>query len=887
MRVSVERLRIWLLAGAALLVLVVAGFLGLAQWRAHRFLTDLPAKLGVDVRQETNAFTYSQTVKGRTAYTLHAAKAIQHNDGKYTLHDVGIAVYGQDHVQGKAGQAGDEKQSERVDRIYGKEFDLDQTAGMVKAVGEVHLDLQAPAATDAKGKMDYAAGTDLKSPGQPAQGPAGAGDNSTKARRDEAIHEVAPGNNKLIHVKTSNLVYQQKIGMAATDEEIQFEYNGLAGHAVGAKYTADSGILTLQAAVKVSGLEHGQPILLTASKAELERLHRRVTMSDAKYLTVSGSGDSSKARQTVEAKHAVVLMRDGGGVERINGEGAVTVAAGDDMRVSGDRGEVMVNEAGKPVSAHITGNVQYTADDESRHAKGSSSEATVAFDKEGHAEHVVLNGSVNLTEHVLMVASVAKPGAKDGAKEGPNDRWSDRELSAQVVDMGLDTDAAGRSRPRDAKASGGARLRVVDGAANGKGSSSNSMAADVLTAQFIVGGDGASRLDEVKGRGRTVLQQVSETGVIETSSGDALEIRFRDAAAKGTAKKSPGFEGSSVASAVQQGNVVVTRKTPAKDGGQAQVDRSTAERADYDGDAQTLALSGQVQLTNAEGVLWAERVLVEQKSGDASAEGGVKASYRQDTQGETVHVLADRAELKKASGVAVFHGGLRKPARLWQSGSQVEAPVLEFNQKQRSLLARGEGAGAPMAVRTVLVSAGGTGAATGAEQAPGEAKVKQITRGSSVVRVTSREMTYSDASREVDFTGGVRVESPDGMMRGDHASAFLEAAGQKKDAPKQPEPKAGFLGGSVERVTVNGGIEIDQPGRRATGDRLVYTAGDGLFVLTGTPSSPPRVVDQARGAVTGVELRFRAADESVVISNGERGGSGPRVHTETRVKKDR
>jgi hypothetical protein len=37
-----------LLAGAALLVLVVVGFLGLARWKAHRFLTELPAKLGAD-----------------------------------------------------------------------------------------------------------------------------------------------------------------------------------------------------------------------------------------------------------------------------------------------------------------------------------------------------------------------------------------------------------------------------------------------------------------------------------------------------------------------------------------------------------------------------------------------------------------------------------------------------------------------------------------------------------------------------------------------------------------------------------------------------------------------------------------------------------------------
>ena len=49
MNVSIERLRFWLLAGAGLLVIVIAGFLGYAHYRAHRFLRDLPQKLGVDV----------------------------------------------------------------------------------------------------------------------------------------------------------------------------------------------------------------------------------------------------------------------------------------------------------------------------------------------------------------------------------------------------------------------------------------------------------------------------------------------------------------------------------------------------------------------------------------------------------------------------------------------------------------------------------------------------------------------------------------------------------------------------------------------------------------------------------------------------------------------
>src|SRR5215475_5817375 len=148
MSISVERLRIWLLAGAGLLVMVVVAFLGYAHYRAHRFLTNLPKKLGMDIRRETNNVTYSQSVEGRTIYTIHAATAVEHSDGKMTLHDVGIVLYG--------------RKEDRADRIYGKEFEYDVKNEVIRAVGEVHIDLQAPQASDANAKMDYAAGKDLQ-----------------------------------------------------------------------------------------------------------------------------------------------------------------------------------------------------------------------------------------------------------------------------------------------------------------------------------------------------------------------------------------------------------------------------------------------------------------------------------------------------------------------------------------------------------------------------------------------------------------------------------------------------------------------------------------------------------------------------------------------------
>ena len=54
------------------------------------------------------------------------------------------------------------RKQERTDRIYGREFEYDQKKEEIRAIGEVHIDLEAPKAKDANAKMDYAAGKDLQ-----------------------------------------------------------------------------------------------------------------------------------------------------------------------------------------------------------------------------------------------------------------------------------------------------------------------------------------------------------------------------------------------------------------------------------------------------------------------------------------------------------------------------------------------------------------------------------------------------------------------------------------------------------------------------------------------------------------------------------------------------
>ncbi|CAN5477111.1 hypothetical protein BH10ACI4_BH10ACI4_17360 [soil metagenome] len=874
MNFSVERLRIWLLVGAGLLVAVIGAFLGYAHYRAHRFLTGLPGKMGMDIQQETNAFTYSQSVKGKTIYTIHAAKALKRKDGKVTLDDVGIVLYGR----------GDGSNSDRVDRIYGKEFEYDQGEGVVRAMGEVHIDLQAPAPVGAGAKVEYAKGKEVSA--------------------DSHVHE----DDHLIHVKTSGLVFLQKLGVAATDQDLEFEFNGMTGHAHGADFSSDTGLLVLQSAVKVNGVKDGKPTVLTASRAELDRQRQQVLLSHAVYTVVERDAGTRIAK----GERVTAYMRRDGGVERAQAEGGVSLADASGT-VTAQRGEVHLNAVNKPQAATLTGEVRFATEDPLRQAQGQAQEVRAAFDSAGALQHVTMSGGVRVHERTRGSAQEA---------------WGERELTAKGLELAMASGSAGDPKHvvlKDAKATGEAKLTTlipaVAGAKAGHtGAASSALSGDVLTASFIER-DGGMHVKEVHGAGRTTLRRVSETGAVATSSGDSLDATFhgggvargKTALASG-AKRSNGFGagGDEIVTAVQQGHVVMTSKAAAKaaaakgsaapgivSGGEQ---KATANRASYDGATEKMTLTGGVQVSDGDSNVSADRVVMEQQTGDAVADGAVKASYsqpgqasqaRQDSQAapsaEVVHVLAARGELKHDAGLAIFYGAPGHPARLWQGASQVEAPMLQFEQKARRMVAQADGPG--MDVHAVFVNSGsldalGTTGTTSANATSGKASVipgKAAGPKRPVpVRVASHEMTYSDLARRADFNGGVLVEDGAGTMRAQQATVFLQAAATAKTA--KPAEKQAFMGGSVDRVVASGHIDIVQPGRRATGEQVVYTAADGLFVLTGTPALPPRMMDETRGQITGASMSFHAGDNGVVVANGPDGATGQRVRTVTRVK---
>jgi lipopolysaccharide export system protein LptA len=242
--------------------------------------------------------------------------------------------------------------------------------------------------------------------------------------------------------------------------------------------------------------------------------------------------------------------------------------------------------------------------------------------------------------------------------------------------------------------------------------------------------------------------------------------------------------------------------------------------------------------------------------------------------------------------------------RMWQGGNQIQAAVIELSNTEKRLVARGDGMLRGANSEQVLMvlagsgekASGGRGAGVGTSGCVSSAAGKTTSGAAAmdassagVTRIASGGLTYSATTRELDFTGGLRAETSDGTIRAGQGTAYLRKANASSaDAAATASATASSaLSGDLDRVVMTGSVELDRPGLKAFGKRLVYTANDRSAVLTGDEKNLPRAVE-AQGTTTGAALRFRSS------CDGRGGGSvevlgtmGQRVHTDATVSNGR
>ena len=866
MRVTVRGLRQWIVAAAVLLIAVVMGFLFYGRYRFRRVEKDLPARLGANIQQSANEFSYTQSSHGHSLFTLKASKELQLKSGHVLLHNVDITLYGP-------------PGSGRTDRIFGNDFDYDQSHGIAMSQGDVTIELQGT-------------GTNT----------ANTGDGSPDANT--------------IRVHTRGLTFVQKTGEATTTQPVEFQLPRAAGTSVGADYDSKTGVVVLNSQVHITTSSNGKPAVIDAAKATLQRasLQGFLVNPRMQYETENGSADA-----------ATVYFRKDGTTERVDAMGHVEMKTDAGATVDAATARILLDAKSQPTEADLGAGVQFASTTAEETMRGSAVEGTLFFATfKGSGAGTALRHA-QFRQDVQFKDEVGGAGLQARAV---------RQMEGQTMDVAFAPPQPGHGPEAQTAITDGNPVLVLQQMPAREPARTTRISGDRLVATL-----GANNvLRTLDGTGHTQIVQSSTDGSHDQSRGDVLHATFVQQAApaaKGAhAGRTPGqAEGlpakqdadlggggnrsrskkkkdqagprmeTTLETAVQDGNVLLT-ETPAKKPG-ASTEPFTltgwAQHAEYHAADQILHLTGSPRITDGTTMqLSAEAIDYHRDTQNAAAVGEVKATYTQQPAPEQaggaaahtavptmgggsgpVHVIAERAAMDHVSNLSTFYGTASRPARMWQDTDSLLAPVIAIDRNRDVLKAWGEGTGANLVVNANFTTA------LGAKHAQ------------SLVRVRSETLVYSDKERKGDFHGSVSVDEDDGVLHCDDALLFLK--------PAEPSPKSGTPGAAkaagaaagsgpgggagektgagkqnsqLDHLIATGHVLVTQPGRRGDGAKLVYTADDGKYVLTGTVAARPTLWDRLHGTTTGEELVFNSQDDTVQVIGGKVGAV-----TETRAPK--
>jgi len=824
MALPIYRLRRLLALTAIVLTTVVAGMYFYARLRARNVLKEVPGKIGYDIKQTANGFQYSKSEGGRTLFTIQASGLKRFVLGdRAELHNVNIILYGRDSL--------------RYDQIYGDDFAYDPQSGDVLAKGEVQIDLVANPSGLAS--PDQAIPKELKNP---------------------------------IHLKTQDLVFNKDTGNASTEARVTFSTPQATGWAVGVKYAGKSNTLTLSSQIHV--------VLSGANAAVIEAEHGVITNEPREVVLDHPHLDRKGGRML--ADRAVFYLGADNSVQRVVATGNVTTETRpvrakepaeevSETRSRADQAEFLLAEKQNLLRlAILTGNVHV--------------EQTGPQPMQGDAGRVILDfAGRNQLQKVHAVDGARLTERAEGTKKpGSSSPSQDFELTAPVIDF-----TVAKGHLDRAETSGAAQI-VISPARQASSADAASSSAGLVPGApaqrtVVTAGKFEAKFaaDEAAvGTGRTHLTTIHgapDARIANSAAGQPDRVSTSESV------EATFFPQGGIDAIIQQGNV-------AYDDGQTPDKRieAWASSARYTPADQMLVLTGNPRVMNGAMVTTAKTIRMNRATGDALAEGEVKSTYsdlKEQPDGallasaSPIHVTAQRMTAHSTPGLALYSG----KARLWQDANVIEAPNIEFERDRRFVTARGTAA---EPVQTILVQAEKNKVRTdkaGTENPASEKTQprnfgKTVAPETSPVAITANLLTYADSERRAHYETGVLAKGADFSASARTMDVYLLPRAQISSQTQSHQSLAGtFAGpGQLDRMVANGDVVIHQPNRRAEGQKLVYTAADDKFVLTG---GPPCIFDAEQGKITGDSLTFFRRDDRVLVE----GEASTPVVTQTRV----
>jgi lipopolysaccharide export system protein LptA len=276
-----------------------------------------------------------------------------------------------------------------------------------------------------------------------------------------------------------------------------------------------------------------------------------------------------------------------------------------------------------------------------------------------------------------------------------------------------------------------------------------------------------------------------------------------------------------------------------------------AVQAILEQDQNLMTLTGGARVWDATGSASADKIIMNQKSGDFVAEGHVASMHEPDKNGNssamlsTDEVMQARAQKMTSSDnnqVIHYEGN----AVAWQGANRVEADRLDIDRDNQVMEAHGK-------VKSQFVDKD----KKDGDDTEGVPKPKIPTAPIFTI-VTAPDMVYTEESRIVTYSGGAVMKRPDLTVTAKQIKAFLNDADEDSSLNKT------FADGTVKVVSTSQKLKRTRTG---VSEHAEYYADDEKVILNG---GQPQLVDNVKGQTRGKQLTWFANDDRLIVDGADR-----------------
>jgi lipopolysaccharide export system protein LptA len=618
-----------------------------------------------------------------------------------------------------------------------------------------------------------------------------------------AIPKDGPPKHTLISIKSSGVSFDTSSGQADTDRASSFAFENGTGSATGAFYDPGTRVLNLKNDVKLDWKPvgpHAKPM-----KIEAGTLYYREAESE---IWLKPWGRLTRDTTVVEGQDATIKLQDAGEGHKTLHTIEATKAHGSDsypkrkIQYAAEHLLVNFNDDGQAEKIVGDGGAQLVATSESAETSIAARHVDLNFD--GQTDENVLTSVAGEGGAVVTSKPLPVPGRPLGEAHV---------LRSEKLDM--------KMRP------GGREIETVVAQAPG-------------TLEFL------PNLPTQRHRtltGKDMLIAYGPQNRVESFR--AVDVRTQTDPTAEEKKRNR-------VTSVTTSKVMDARFDP-KTGQMSSIDqtgdftyeegdrKARAAKGSLDGAHNLIVLDTGARMADATGGTTADRIRMDQRTGDFTAEGNVSSTRMPDKDkkknsemlsgDEPLHAQARKMDSANHNKKLHYEGNVL----MWQGANRIQADVIDLDRDKHTLVADGN-------------------VVTNLWEEPKDPQKKK-TAVPVLTEVRAPHLVYTEADHQAVYTGGASLKRPNLQVQSRQIRAFLSA-----DSGADSRLEKAFADGDVHLVQTSKGVTYNGSSEHAE----YYTDEQKVILLGGTP----KMVDSRGQTTVGPGGLTYYADDGRLIGNG-------------------